>query len=422
MKAELYSDVLEALRFPGSLCLTHLGALRRTEDWLNDISSELESRGFTAVLADPDPESIARATADDAVGEVLILNDLRTMLSRRDCAELLQQMRPPLIHARAAGWRVLLVSTVPPDLYPPLAGSSILIDAHLVQGRPLPEGMASNYVQYIGVNDSTSIANIVQNSCGSRALLEQFAAIDLADHTGNVKRQLAEKVERALALRAFDEVGPSLCTWLEYWSFECGREKIDESDIANHYIVALRSAGLITPSSADSFAIFPMKQRQLWQESLGQYLESVVVPPPSWGSLATELFEFERKLRWDIKKELLRIQRFDLVLDKYGGKILDTARRDSIPGAASISDIRSPLDWLTLADLLDVAQEHAPSSSTSLLSGYSAIEWSELARVIVPIRNRVAHMRLPRQGDREALRKCRRHYELTAERRGHIAL
>lgn len=389
------------------MCLLHMAAIHRTSDWLSDLAAELESLGLSIRMVEAKPESIAELVASETDGEILWIEDLRGLLNKDWCADRLQRMRPVLNKARRNGWRVLLVSTVPPDLYPALAGSSILMDARLVQGRPIDPVSAGEYVRSLGVTVEEAVANVVKHSSGSRALLEAFASIELSTGSGNSKRAKALEAERNLAQRAFDEIGPLLCMWLEHWIFESGREEVYETDIATNYIVALRSAGVIAPSEGDAFVMFPHVHRELWTAVLGEYLESVVEPPILWAQLVSELFAFERELRFAIKSALVEAGTFESALIPYRERILELARRDSVPAAVDLRDVRSPLDWLTLSDLLRVAQENAQSRSTRMC-GYGSEDWVRLAREIVPIRNRVAHMRLARQGDLETIRRCRR--------------
>ena len=405
---KLYPEVAEALRFASSMCLLHLGAIHRTIDWLADITAELESIGLTIRLVEPSPEAIDEVTAADNEGEVLLIEDLPSLLSRKTCVDILQRMRPALMKARQQGWRVLMVSTVPADLYPSLAGSSILMDAALVQGRPLVGPQAAGYVRSLGVSSDQSIANVVEHSGGSRALLQAFALIELSTGSSNCKRARAADVERSIAERALAEIGPSLCTWLEHWVFESGRDEIYESDVATNYLVALRSAGVIAPSTDSAFVIFPFRNKQLWSDVLGEYLESVVEPPPLWAELVSELFAFERELRVAIRRAMADRRSLETAVAKHRSKILELARRDSVPSAIGLSDIRSPLDWLTLSDLVAVAQDLTLVSPTGRTCGYGLDDWGRLSQEIVPIRNRVAHMRLARKGDLETVRRCRR--------------
>lgn len=405
---KLYPEVAESLRFAGSMCLLHLAAIHRTSDWLSDLRAELMGLGLSVRMVDAKPESIAELVTSEAEGEIVWIEDLRGLLNKDWCVDRLQRMRPVLNEARRNGWRVLLVSTVPPDLYPALAGSSILMDARLVQGRPIDSESAAEYVRKLGVTAEEAVANVVRHSSGSRALLEAFASIELSEGSGNGKRAKALAAEKNIAGQTFDEIGPSLCMWLEHWIFESGREKVYDTDIATNYIVALRSAGVIAPADEDAFVMLPYVNRELWIAVLGEYLESVVEPPNHWAQLVGELFAFERELRCAIKRALVEAGTFESALIPHRERILELARRDSVPGAVDLSDVRSPLDWLTLSDLLTMAQEGAQSRSPSRMCGYGPEDWMRLAREIVPIRNRVAHMRLARQGDLDTVRRCRR--------------
>jgi hypothetical protein len=379
-------------------------------DWIARLEAELDEKGLAVRLVEPDPDSIAAHLSRDGSGEVIVIDDLRRLLATRDCVDILQRLRPVITRARSDGWRVLLLSTVPRDFYPPLAGSSILMDAHLLQGRPIDSGPAASYVRLLGVDQDQSIANIIDHSSGSRALLEAFTAIEMDDVPGNQKKAHAMRAESEVAHRVFDEIGPALCMWLDHWTFELARNEVHEQDILPNYILTLRSAGVIVPAEDDKFTIFPFKNRSLWNDVLGQYLESVVEPSASWSSTVGELFSFERELRRVLKQELVELGHFDTALIPYTGRILELARRDSVPAARSLSDVRSPLDWLTLSDLLDIAATNAASASDRRLCAYREDQWLELARDIVPIRNRIAHMRLAREGDFEKVRRCRRRW------------
>lgn len=408
--APLHYGLGNAIRFAGSLCLFHVGSFHQMSDWIACVKAELEEKGLGVRLVEPDPDAIAAHLSSDSSGEVIVIDDLRKLLATKDCVDVLQRLRPVISRARGDGWRVLLLSTVPPDLYPTLAGSSILMDAHLLQGRPIDSASAEDYVRRAGVDREESVANIIKHSSGSRALLEAFTAIERTHTPGNQKKANAIRAERKVAHRVFDEIGPALCMWLDHWTFELGRSEVHERDILPNHILALRSAGVIAPAGEEKFVIFPFKNKSLWDEALGQYLESVVEPPASWADTVAELFSFERELRRDLRHELVESGLFVAALSPYAGRILDLARRDSVPAAGSLSEVRSPLDWLTLSDLLDIAGTNAPSVPDRQLCAYGKDEWTNLAREIVPIRNRIAHMRLAREGDFEVVRRCHRRW------------
>lgn len=400
----LYPEIADALKFGGSMCLSHLGALHRTSEWQYDIIRELAEVGLHTQMVAPDPAAVSELVATEVEGEVLCIGDLRPLLTISTCAAILQRLRPVLINARQRGWRVLLLTTVPPDLYPPLAGSSILMDAQQIQGRPLDDQLAEAFLRARGITDQTAIDNVCRHAGGSRSLLQTFGSIHVSELSGNAKKAAAERAQRDLAMAVFEEIGPSLCMWLEHWVFESGRDELYDSDIATNFLVALRSAGVLAPGRDDAFSIFPFREPGIWSDVLGTYLESVVEPPHLWPELVSELFAFERELRHALKKALEAAGGLEAALQPHAAKILELARRDSVPAATCLGHVRSPLDWLTLSELLYVAEE----SARPRLCGYTSDHWQKLSRDLVPIRNRVAHMRLARQGDLDAVRRFRR--------------
>jgi len=262
------------------------------------------------------------------------------------------------------------------------------------------------------ITEEKEVSNLVSYASGSRALLERFCAIQLSDESGNGKKTLAGQAERAVARTALEELGPSLCAWLEHWVYECGQDTLASDDIPANILQALRLAGLIRPRGTTDglLALLPMKNRTFWLDALGEVLEMVVKPPSEWLKLVEEVFQMERALRHDLREALEA---------RYGSawtqtaipdreqQIILLARRDTTPRVESYADVRSPLDWLSLTDLLEVAAKESGTGKERLL-GHSSENWNDLSRSVVPIRNRIAHMRLARDGDWQTLRRLRR--------------
>lgn len=75
-------------------------------------------------------------------------------------------------------------------------------------------------------------------------------------------------------------------------------------------------------------------------------------------------------------------------------EILERAQADSHPMATSVKELRDPLEWLTTTELLDLRE----SLSLGEL-GMPKLLWRRIRTEVVPLRNRVAHMRLISQND-----------------------
>jgi hypothetical protein len=154
--------------------------------------------------------------------------------------------------------------------------------------------------------------------------------------------------------------------------------------------------------------ILPLTRRPLWLSVLGESLEEIIDPPSDWFGLAQKLFKFERDLRIQLKGAFYNLhgdQWASILLLDHQEQIIHFARRDTTPLVAGLSDVRSPLDWITLTQLLDLAADVADSGSDRIV-GHTAAEWRELSAIVIPVRNRIGHMRLVREGDKDSVRRA----------------
>lgn len=79
--------------------------------------------------------------------------------------------------------------------------------------------------------------------------------------------------------------------------------------------------------------------------------------------------------------------------------VLERARNDVNVTAASISELRDPIEWLSLGELLDVVE----SPKFNGLS-WDGVLWRRFRQEVMPIRNRISHMRLLKKRDRTTVR------------------
>ncbi|HEX3004619.1 MAG TPA: hypothetical protein VHO27_10420, partial [Angustibacter sp.] len=78
------------------------------------------------------------------------------------------------------------------------------------------------------------------------------------------------------------------------------------------------------------------------------------------------------------------------------------------PRAAKLADLRDPLEWLTTSELLELRELRALGDL-----GIPAVLWGKLRTEIIPIRNKVAHMRMISEQD---LRRATMWRRIVAER------
>ena len=360
MRTSWYPEVSAAARFPSALAFAHIGAFHRTPDfntraarscvdctaaWLTVDGAEL-----TAWCRSSSSDDVALADLDGL--------DLRSPRTE----EILSNLRPTVTDAREQGARIVFVSTRPLHDFPAMAGSSILLDAETVAIKPVTDGAARELAASLGVVSQASQSNVAAFAVGSRALIWMFSEIDALEIGSNKKRALAAERERELVSTLFDELGPELCTWLEYWLFECQQDCLDELDIDERLLLPLKAAGVLTPLDGGYFKLLPSGHEDVWLAGLSESLSRVFEPPSSWTAVANQLFALEREVRHLLARHYhgaLGESWAETVLSEDREGIIELARRDAIPNAATLADVRSPLDWLQMSRLLELAAAEA---------------------------------------------------------------
>ena len=139
------------------------------------------------------------------------------------------------------------------------------------------------------------------------------------------------------------------------------------------------------------------------RNALAEALSACTTPQEDLRFVAEGLWSIERLIRHKARE--VAVSAFGETWRKkalYGDlpdKVLERARGDTYPAARSVGEIRDPLEWLTLGELLELV-DRAPYN----LLGAARPVWRKLAGDLLPIRNRLSHMRLLRSADRDAVR------------------
>jgi hypothetical protein len=180
-----------------------------------------------------------------------------------------------------------------------------------------------------------------------------------------------------------------------------------QDEIAEHQIAVLEAARLLRLDDlAGTAHMFAQPWRPEIKDCLGAALRAVVSPPVEWEEIARKTFTFERTVRRIVMETLLEIHGKDWRkgLGDRGNKAFGLARNDSNVSATSLDEMYAPLDWFLLEDLLDLAFEIATAQGS--VRGVRAGDWARLRVQMVPIRNRVAHVRLPLETDAGTVRSA----------------
>ncbi|MEE6258009.1 hypothetical protein [Plantactinospora sonchi] len=342
--------------------------------------------------------------ADLGQGSVVLLWHPETVAHRRDFEDVLRQSRPKGQEAIAAGTRLMVVSARPKLSFPEPDGSSIIADC----SRLRPISLDADLLRSMCPDLKPAAAErILRFAGGTVALAEYYLELEFAELSGNEKLRRAGQFLRAVLLRAVDELGVGTLALLDHLVLESDMLDLPADNLADHQIAALESARLLRVNDLDGTVhLFAEPWRAEVKECLASALRSVVSPPADWEVLARKMFTFERTVRRMVM-EVLREVHGDAwreALGDRGAKAFGLARNDTHVSASSLNEMYTPLDWFLLEDLLDLAAELAMAHGT--VRGVRAGEWARLKVQMVPIRNRVAHMRLPLETDAAAVRSA----------------
>lgn len=178
------------------------------------------------------------------------------------------------------------------------------------------------------------------------------------------------------------------------------------AELSKPDIEALRGAGLVATESNTIEWTFPGKFKEL-RKAVALVSAETVATNAAVPDTFSELWQLERLLRNLVRRALVDRMHDgwrESCLDAELGKaVVERAQRDSQPRATRLSDLRDPLEWLTTNELLDLRERHMLGGL-----GLEPHLWTRLRNQVLPIRNRVAHMRIVSDDDSRLVRTWRK--------------
>lgn len=164
---------------------------------------------------------------------------------------------------------------------------------------------------------------------------------------------------------------------------------------------ALRSAGLLHLAGEEP----RLALGQLWRlkQAIADAMAEVVTPQSDLAAVSDGLWQIERIIRKFLRDAAVadspKKWRNQLLNATLAETVLGRARGDVNVTAVSVAELRDPIEWLTLGELLDLVQSKK----------FGGLFWDELTwrlfkNDIVPIRNRLSHMRLLKRSDKATVR------------------
>jgi hypothetical protein len=167
---------------------------------------------------------------------------------------------------------------------------------------------------------------------------------------------------------------------------------------------ALQGAGLAVVEFGTYKWTIPMRFGE-FREALSDALAQLTETQECLTQVFALMWSLERSIRMALRNRALDVWttkwRQESLHGDFPKRILERATGDVYIAAKSIKEIRDPLEWLTLAELLELRQGRPEFGGL----GVEDVVWKKFATEILPIRNRLSHMRLLREDDITVVRQ-----------------
>lgn len=360
-------------------------------DWLNDLS-KLTTRSrlvLTTLGHAHDPIRVALWSISE---HVLTVSDYlsRDSLSETPALVVLSDLESLCLDATEYGRlgalrervnadlddeiNFVMVSRFPRIRYPKVPGSALLEDAKVLFPplAPIATGTTPDPASILPVysaSDSPQLTTIIEI----------------------VLQELGDEVLSSLDRALFESIG-----------------KQDEviSLLSPRVVEALQGAGLVTLNNDAYFWTMPTRFGEL-KQCVADALACMTHTHGSLTETFGALWSLERSIRRAMRAKALTVWgptwRQESLSGDLPRKVLERATGDAYVAAKSIKEIRDPFEWLTMGELLDVRKRTQFGGL-----GLEEVVWKRLASEILPVRNRLSHMRLLQDGDLSTVRTWQR--------------
>ncbi|WP_146247654.1 hypothetical protein [Curtobacterium sp. MCLR17_040] len=263
-----------------------------------------------------------------------------------------------------AGGRIVLVSAAPRVAYPPVPGSSLFEDAKFVSGPLAPV-----------LEMTASAPELVLPACN-----DGHAPL------------------RTVLEAALRELGLELCASLDHALFEAVLDPADMfATLTSREVEALRGASLIRMTSSGPEWTMPLRIGEL-RDALSEVLSEQTDTQDAMAAVFAGLWSIERSVRRALRIRAMELWgpgwRRQVLAGDLKEKVEGRAKASAYAAASSVSQIRDPLEWLTMGELLETRGRGEIGDL-----GLEGPLWKTLANEVLPVRNQISHMRLLRPSD-----------------------
>ncbi|MFY1668754.1 hypothetical protein ACN27G_02165 [Plantactinospora sp. WMMB334] len=317
-------------------------------------------------------EFTSEAPNDDARQGPLIIVEVERFAPTGIVGQLtIGQLRQRVDQELDRGIEVCLVSTVPRVSYFPTVGSSLIEDASFF-----------------------CIPLLEENECTDEG--RASPGFPLPGIGFGIEAEITTVFRDAL-----QEIGVGVLAALDHVLFEV-ESRIEFLDLLEpREFEALRGAGLAYVEGTSPKFVVPQRLNE-FSEAVADVLADVVEPQKELAQVSDGLWFIERTIRCHLRRAALSKfgsrWRRQVLHGDLASRVLERARNDVNVTATSVGGLRDPIEWLSLGELLEIVQ----SSAFGGLK-FDNMSWQRFAQDVIPIRNRLSHMRLIKKGDHETV-------------------
>jgi len=404
-----YPEVVQALT-TGSHFFLHYGAYHRVDEFGTVIFDELNEQGYNAELINLHGAISRSATLvfrPASTTNVAVVTNMEKLAEFPRALEQLRSVANTWISGN--GSKILIVSRSPRSRFPIGDGSSLVLDSKDIHLKE------SSYADWVISEAQNLIRGLPRQAARSRGLAAKLEQAILSEISSDKVDEILHQVSTA----TLHELGPSYISWLDEWITEVGETRVPLIDVPEWMQVELLISGVAEIDIDQKYLhLFPATLGNGWQSGLKSASRRCTSAPNDWRETSASLFEIERLVRQALAESL----EYSLGR-KWAKQVLQSEEQDYIREASNMATtvgldkLANPLDYLTLGQLLDIAEKRIEGRAAGLTQRVLV----DLRRLI-PIRNRIVHMRLPKPEDLTAVRSTLRRFQLTLRSHGQLQI
>lgn len=296
----------------------------------------------------------------------LVIDRMESLTGRSESSQM-GRLREKIFVDLDADIGVILLSRAPRVAFPAVVGSSLLDDASFVHAPAM-----------------------------------RFDVVDEWPSCSEDGMASAEVLLNTLA-----ELGPEVCASLDRAVYEGQLDDREALSLLNaRELEALDGAGLTSPEDGSRAWNLPWHLGPL-KLALDTAISDSIEAQQQLPDTSDAMWKIERMIRREIRRMAIESWptswRTQCLNDDLKTKVLERATESAYLAATTIKHLRDPLEWLSLGELLQLTEN--PKIGRL---GLESAQWRQFRNQVMPIRNRLAHMRTLYPDDKTNAVKWRR--------------